>query len=1082
MKKLWIALLAVFLLLGLCSLAAADELSFVILEDGTAELSSYSSENADIVVPDKLGGCPVTVIGESCSSMQSVQLPATVTVIGKSAFSGCDGLTSVTLPAKLKSIGDYAFYECTSLSALVIPDTVTEIGESAFSGSGLTEITVPVNAAKIGDEAFSSCSQLTKVTVRSSLAESGTSLFKECSALTSVTFGEGAVAVPESMFEECAQLTDVTLPKSLLSVENDAFYDCDALAAVTLPANVTAIGNYAFAYCDALSSVTLPANLETIGENAFYECASLAEITIPDKTVSIGDAAFNSCGSLQKIVVPDSVTEIGESSFWYLNENAWIVVGRDSYAAAYCTENDIRLRYRDGSPRLSYFGDVGSISGMLAAADNAVQLGEKPAEIYQELLAEAKEYDLYPWLEYQLENMAAYGSAGYEKLAAMNEDSSRSLYTYYSSSYRAEGAGSGLEVYSNYDVESYSDEFRAMIADKGAQFCAEPMVWAESECSSTSFTPSRPRAGYICVIVRKGAENNPGSVWTPANGGPVNDLIDSVLPELMDYIDANSPDSLPVITGNPHLASIFLVFDVRYTFYANYGSAPEQIKGYNTTAKVTAVNAVTHKTISEISGTCELGDTIYYWGDDGIATADLPVLTGTDTFSVAFAAPVLNAIRLQDCELYAGRVLTGSNAGIVLNAVLLKQTVGKNDPWQNAIYSSGAQEISLDEENPDTVTFSLRGFDPKTETLGAFASAESRVEWLRSALGNSKEYVLTLTLPLQSGKLTEEAMATLTGEVAAAAEKAQQEYTGEDMTAALTYWLLPSPVDGDVQDAALLLDSSDAFQAACDLTQVAENDSLLDYQDLAIAIYATNGVTLNFSGGPCAVVFSGNGADPSFVTETADALLEELAFKPEASRPSLYNLEDELNLRLAEKAIQFHAGTKTAFSFTVNPDDLTNDETPLEYRQYLSSFPFNSAYSSLYSSCSSLPDAAAIPFPSTGLLSEKRKGTSVHIVIPSTADATYIQMRSEDTNEIVATAFIHPGKRVDVKVPSGDYRLLYCSGPYWYGEELLFGDNGIYKQSDVLNIKDARYEHTLTLETSKGGGVGVSDASQSDFQ
>ena len=71
---------------------------------------------------------------------------------------------------------------------------------------------------------------------------------------------------------------------------------------------------------------------------------------------------------------------------------------------------------------------------------------------------------------------------------------------------------------------------------------------------------------------------------------------------------------------------------------------------------------------------------------------------------------------------------------------------------------------------------------------------------------------------------------------------------------------------------------------------------------------------------------------------------------------------------------------------------------------------------------------------------------------------------------------------VTVRVPSGEYTIVWGSGPYWYGEELLFGDLGAYSKSDPTRIKGTNYQHTITLESSEEGDVNFHDADPSDFR
>ncbi len=110
------------------------------LED-SLKIKGYAGEAEELVIPATLihptyGELPVTAIGEAAflgnETLKSVVVPEGVTVIGTGAFQSCLALTDVVLPEGVETIGDSAF-ESSALTNINIPATVTKIGKHAFS-------------------------------------------------------------------------------------------------------------------------------------------------------------------------------------------------------------------------------------------------------------------------------------------------------------------------------------------------------------------------------------------------------------------------------------------------------------------------------------------------------------------------------------------------------------------------------------------------------------------------------------------------------------------------------------------------------------------------------------------------------------------------------------------------------------------------------------------------------------------------------------------------------------------------------------------------------------------------------------
>jgi tetratricopeptide (TPR) repeat protein len=100
---------------------------------------------------------------------------------------------------------------------------------------------------------------------------------------------------------------------------------------------------------------------------------------------------------------------------------------------------------------------------------------------------------------------------------------------------------------------------------------------------------------------------------------------------------------------------------------------------------------------------------------------------------------------------------------------------------------------------------------------------------------------------------------------------------------------------------------------------------------------------------------------------------------------------------------------------------------------------------------------------------------------------TYFKIYSGDT--LVSTIFLNPGARQVIEVPPGNYTIKEASGDLWFGEEILFGDDGYYE----VMLFDSGNEYfyledniitTITLDVSDndpGNSVGGKPTGRGDF-
>ena len=312
---------------------------------------------------------------ESCTSLTSIEIPASVETIGWIAFRNCTSLQTVTFEkgSKLKTIETYVFY-CTSLTSIEIPASVETIEEDAFLGcsslktvtfekgtqlktldgfagcTSLTTIEIPASVETIGGSAFEdctslqsvmfekgtqlktieggyqgrrsafyNCTSLTKIEIPASVETIGNNIFDGCTSLQTVTFEKGSKfkTIGSDVFSDCTSLTSIEIPASVEEIRGSAFFGCSSLKTVTFEKGSKLKTVAGFSHCTSLTTIEIPASVETIGQYAFNDCTSLHTVTFEkgSKLKTIGDSTFSGCTSLISISIPASVETIEDQAF-----------------------------------------------------------------------------------------------------------------------------------------------------------------------------------------------------------------------------------------------------------------------------------------------------------------------------------------------------------------------------------------------------------------------------------------------------------------------------------------------------------------------------------------------------------------------------------------------------------------------------------------------------------------------------------------------------------------------------------------------------------------------------------------------
>ena len=262
-------------------------------EKGTVVITDYLGESKDVVIPGRLRGKKVTIIGESAfkkTDIESIEIGKNVTVIEKNAFNGCESLKTVKLCEGVRSVGETAFIDCKALETVTIPSTLEKLGDGVFLETGIKEIDFSNNDYFV---------------------------FKD-NAIYSKDMTELYMVLPTAKVTE---------------------YICSD--------TLTDIHSFAFSNHAELKSFKFNDNIKKVNQGVFASCTGLERITLPKSVIIIDGLPFVASG-LKEIFIPASTTKIDKVAFAKMEEQLTIVTPKGSFAENYAKNNGLKVRTGEG--------------------------------------------------------------------------------------------------------------------------------------------------------------------------------------------------------------------------------------------------------------------------------------------------------------------------------------------------------------------------------------------------------------------------------------------------------------------------------------------------------------------------------------------------------------------------------------------------------------------------------------------------------------------------------------------------------------------------------------------------------------
>lgn len=328
----------------------------------------------------------VLVAYPSKLALAEYTVPSTVKKIGEYAFSNSySTLTKLNLPEGIVEIGENAFFSNYTIEEVNFPSTLRIIGKSAFNyARKLESVDFSEGITFIDDYAFDDCRALKYVSIPDSVTEMGRSVFRRCSGLENVVVGSGLRELPMETFDSCNSLKTVTFNNTIDVVGDSSFPNEMPLTDIyyTGTKEQWRAINFDWFRNDSINSATIHYNSEIPDEPQVHKHSYSSSVTTEPTCEDYGVRTYTcSCGNSYTETIPKADHSLGE----------WVVIKNPTVAdygikVQYCSVclkpfNETNIdklpasSYSDGSTGviISYPSDIGDFAPIITMLTNGVE-------------------------------------------------------------------------------------------------------------------------------------------------------------------------------------------------------------------------------------------------------------------------------------------------------------------------------------------------------------------------------------------------------------------------------------------------------------------------------------------------------------------------------------------------------------------------------------------------------------------------------------------------------------------------------------------------------------------------------------